>query len=240
MEKIIARTVDLETTDFPPAGGVIELGYVDSILERDISGPWKVSDPSVKLFQKFFDPGEEKKLSLEALSTHHIQEHQFRGCTSSSELEDYVYDSNPNILVAHAADFEKSFIPTRPGVFWVDTYKVALRAFPDFVRHHNQFLRYAFALDLSEHLSMPPHRACPDAYTTSHIFNHLLNSGVATLKQMIEWSREPPYVTKFTFGKYFGKKIEEVPLDYLQWILSQKGFDEGVRAACNRVLEALK
>ncbi len=234
MERITVRTVDLETTDFPPEGGVIELGYVDSILERDNpDNPWRVADPIANRFQKFFDPGPDKKMTLEALATHHIKEHEYRGQTPASELNDYVYEGGPNILVAHAADFEKSFIENRNPIYWIDTHKVALRLYADFKRHSNQYLRYALDLDLSDAESHPPHRAQPDAYTTAHLF-HVMLAG-APLRTMIEWSAKPPYLTKFTFGKHFGKKFEEVEKSYLQWILGQD-FDEGTKAACRRVL----
>lgn len=235
MERIIVRTADLETTAFPPEGAVIELGYVDSLLGREnVDSPWVTIEPIAKKFQKFFDPGPEKEMDMEARATHHIKEHEYRGQTPSSELNDYVYDGNPNILVAHSADFEKSYIQTRTGVYWVDTHKVALRLFPDFKRHNNQFMRYALGLDLSDDESHPPHRAQPDAYTTAHIFLAMLDR--ASLRQMIEWSMKPPYLTKLTFGKHFGVKFEDAPSDYLRWVLSQTGFDEGTMAACRRVL----
>ncbi len=237
MEQITVRTVDLETTDFPPEGAVVELGYVDTVLERyDSSVRWSVKTSITNKTQMFLDPGPEKQMSLEARATHHIGEHEYRGAKSASELNDLVYVGGPNILAAHAADFEKSYIETRPGVFWVDTYKVALRLFPDFKRHSNQFMRYALGLDLADDDSMPPHRALPDAFTTANLFMAMLTLDGCTLKQMIQWSSEPPYITKFSFGKYFGQKIEEAPRDYLQWILGQQSFDPGVVAACQRVL----
>jgi exodeoxyribonuclease X len=238
LERIVARTLDLETTGLPQDGaGVVELGYVDSILERE--GPmerWKVLEPIANKFAMFFDPGPEKQMSMEARSTNHILEEDYRGKTPVEELEEYVYKGSPNILVAHSASFEQAFIQTRPGVFWVDTHKVALRLFPDFKHHNNQFMRYALNLVLSSDESMPPHRALPDAFTTAHIFITMLNYGDVTLRQMIEWSMKPAYITRFSFGKYRGEKYEDVPQDYLQWILTQKDFDEGTHAACRRVL----
>ncbi len=64
----------------------------------------------------------------------------------------------------------------------------------------------------------------------------MLGTGIASLRQMIEWTTEPPYLTKFSFGKYFGQKFEDVPRDYLQWVVNQPGFDPGTLAACRRVL----
>lgn len=235
MERIIVRTADLETTDFPPEGAVIELGYVDTLLERENPEvPWKVTEPIAQKFQKFFDPGPDKQMTIEARSVHHIQENEYRGQSPSSGLNDCVYNGSPSILVAHSADFEKSFIETRTGTYWVDTYKVALRLYPDFKRHNNQFMRYALRLDLADADSHPPHRALPDAFTTAHLFMVMLDA--VPLRQMIEWSAKPPYMTKLAFGKHFGVKFEDAPKDYLQWILGQSNFDEGTKAACRRVL----
>ena len=68
---------------------------------------------------------------------------------------------------------------------------------------------------------------------TAHILERALEK--ATVAELAQWSDEPPYLTKLTFGKHFGKKFSEVPRDYLEWILRQE-FDAGVIAAAKREL----
>ncbi len=73
---------------------------------------------------------------------------------------------------------------------------------------------------------MPPHRAGPDAYVTAHILLALLQ--VATVEEMVEWTKEPRLLPRLTFGKYKGKKWSDVEVDdgYLRWILRQDDMSE--------------
>jgi exodeoxyribonuclease X len=238
-ERQLVRTLDLETTDFPPEADVIEAGYVDSMIECDepLEGAdkqWRISGPIIQRAQQsFFKP--DRECTIKAKATHHIDESEYRHAPHHTEAPHFILHDDPKILVAHNADFEKQFIQVPEGTFWVDTYKVALRLYPDFEGHSNQFLRYALGIELGSE-AMPPHRALPDSYVTAHVFATMLGGNGATLKQMIKWSAAPPYLTKIGFGKHFGVRFDEAPKSYLNWILSQQDFDPAVVAACRRVL----
>ena len=45
---------------------------------------------------------------------------------------------------------------------------------------------------------------------------------VATVDQLVMWTMEPKLLPKMTFGKHRGSAWAEVPLDYLQWMTSQR------------------
>lgn len=229
--RLLIRTVDLESTDFPPEGEILEAGYVDSVLEREHEeAPWSVIVTVKNKHQKFFKP--DKECTIDARATHHIHPSEYANAEHHSLMPAWVLEGAPNILCAHNAPFEQHFIQHE---FWIDTYKVALRLYPDFPRHTNQYLRYALGLELGEE-AMPPHRATPDAFTTAHILACMLQSEAKpTVKQMIAWTRDLPYLTRIGFGEHFGKKFEEVPRSYLTWVLG-KDFDPEVHAACRRAL----
>lgn len=229
------RTFDLETTDLPEKGGVvIEAGYVDSIYEREHEeAPWVPINIAHRVSQQFFDPGN-NPMSIEARATHHIKDKDLRDKPPHTEAPAWVIGATQiQIFAAHNAEFEMKYVTIPEDSFWIDTYKVALRLFPDMDRHNNQYLRYALGLTLDDELSMPPHRALPDAYTTAHILARMLE--MCSIKEAVSWSRELPYLTKITFGAHFGKKYDEVPASYLRWVLSQE-FDAATHAACRRTL----
>ena len=56
-----------------------------------------------------------------------------------------------------------------------------------------------------------------------------------TFKEMVEISKNPPYLTTIKFGKHYGKKFTEAPQDYLEWIL-RSDMEEGVKLAAQRAL----
>lgn len=234
METKIARVTDLETTAFPPDAVVCEAAYVDVELTRaDAGEEWAVAAPeSWVTKESLFDIGEHE-MSIEALSVHHITKDACRGAPHHSLAADFVREGRPALYVAHNAEFEKQFIPTGEGEWWIDTYKVALRLFQDFSKHNNQYLRYALGVQLDPERAQPPHRALPDAYVTAHLFAHMVT--LAPVRDMIRWSMEPPYITKVTFGKHIGMKWDEVPASYARWCLAQD-MDAGVLEACRRRL----
>lgn len=54
-----------------------------------------------------------------------------------------------------------------------------------------------------------------------------------TVEQMIVWTRQPKLLPSMPFGKHRGMKWNEVPLDYLQWVVRQDEMDPDV-AWCTR------
>jgi len=117
------------------------------------------------------------------------------------------------------------------GSRWIDTWKCALRLYPDAPRHTNQVLKYYLGISDNE-LHHPPHRALPDCYVTAEILKIMLEQ--KSVEDMIRVSNEPPYLTKIGFGKHAGEKFKDLPASYLDW-LSKQDMDEGVMAAVKRV-----
>lgn len=213
------RVIDFETTGLPPDASVCEAAFVD------LAG----NPPSINRdWRTFVQPTTE--MSLEALATHHITVAEANDSGIPwADAERILNKTALTVFVAHNADFEKVFF-NPDGSRWIDTWKVALRLWPDAPRHTNQVLRYFLELEVGVR-AMPPHRALPDAWVTAHILMRAFES--ATIDQMIQWSDEPAYLTKLSFGKHRGKKFSEVPRDYLQWLLRQD-MDPGVLAAARR------
>jgi len=232
MPTITVRTVDLETTGFPPEADIVEAGFVDILFTRvKEADPWAVLDRDARNEQRFFKP--DREICLEARATHHITDNELEGAEHHSEALNFILDGNVDVMCAHNAAFEMQFIPFE---YWIDTYKVALRLYPDSDKHNNQYLRYMLGLDLDPKLCMPPHRANPDAYTTSRILLRMLQEPDASINKFISWSKKPIYLTKIGFGKHAGQKFVDLPKDYLNWIIRQNDMDEAVIAAARRVL----
>ena len=218
----IIRVIDFETTGLPPDASVCEAAFVDvNASPTFLMGKWHhLVQPTTPM-------------SLGARATHHITDDEIAetGITWKDACG-FLAEETPDIYAAHNADFEKAFFNPE-GSRWIDTWKVALRLWPESPSHSNQVLRYYLNLIVGSE-AMPPHRALPDAWVTAHIL--IAAAQVTSLDGMLKWSDEPPYLTKLTFGKHRGQLFSAVPKDYLEWIIKQD-MEPGVIAAARRELQ---
>jgi exodeoxyribonuclease X len=83
---------------------------------------------------------------------------------------------------------------------------------------------------------MPAHRAMCDVMVTAAIFDRLREC--FSIERMIEIESEPAHTPRINFGKYRGTKWEDVPGDYLQWILSKDDFDHDITFRAMQELKA--
>ena len=227
--KYILRIIDFETTGLPTEDNehsVCEFAFVDVCAETR-----EVLQSHGQLVKPTTD------MDIEAQATHHISPEQAQSGLPWEKAEqillrESVTDQTVIIYVAHNADYEKKFF-NPDGAKWIDTYKVALRFYPDAPRHTNQVMKYYLGIaDRPEH--HPPHRALPDCVVTADVL--LAMAQLASFNEMIHVSKQPPYLTRIAFGKHRGEKFEDLPHDYLKWLSGQSDMDEGVQAAVQRVL----
>lgn len=241
---MLIRVIDFECTGLePPAAAICEIGWCDVAV--------RVADPTTGLMQPtigdpmsfLVNPGH--PMPPEARAVHHISdadiEFQAAYQSPAEGLRALVEGQKPDYFVAHYAKYEQQFFDGA-GIPFICTYKVALRFWPDAPAHSNQVLRYWLpglhdAIDCLE-LAAPPHRAAPDAYVTAHILAHMILEGKADLETMARWSAGPPLLPKITFGKHFGKKWEDVPTDYLDWIVFKSDMDGDIKANAKHHLKA--
>lgn len=205
----IFRCIDFETTGIPSAEdkhAIVEIGAIDLIVTE---GSMILSDEA---FTTLCDPG--RPIPHEAMAVHHITDDMVKGATGSvADL------GNPDFFVAHNADYERQFFPT--AIPFICTYKAALRLWPEATSHSLQFLRYHLALPVDANLCQPPHRAGPDAYLGAVLMRRILQEGRATIDEMVRWSDGHALLPRCPLFKHKGKKWEDVPTDYLDWIVNK-------------------
>lgn len=220
----IARILDFETSGTePPEAEVCEVGICDLDVEaKTIQMPrsWLCS---VRAMQP------------EVRAVHHLS---LADCASQAPFDPAsLLADGVTVFAAHFAEFEcRFFTPTVPMIC---TYKAALRVWPEAPGHSNGVLRYWLeerGLIAPEHaLTMPPHRAGPDAYVTAHILLALLNAG-ATGREMAAWTREPALLPKCPIGKFRGKPWAEVERGFLEWMCRQADMDHDLKWNADREL----
>lgn len=180
------RVIDLETTGTEPSAEIIEFGRTDVVIQE---GRVDVERPLSRLYRPLHG------IPPETMAVHHITEADFTDDTpvcTPDRLRLAVWGGGaPDVLVAHNCDFERQFVTeaATDNLPWICAYKVALHVWPEAPRHSNQVLRYWRGLNLDPALSMPPHRAGPDAWVTAHVLTELIKE--ASMDQMIEWTMVP-------------------------------------------------
>lgn len=218
---ITYRAIDFETTGIPTETdkhAIVEIGWCD-LADGVLSLPQSV----------LCDPG--RPIPHEAMAVHHITDDMVKGATGNVGVL-----GTPDFFVAHNADYERQFIDT--DVPFICTYKVALRLWPDAPSHGLQFLRYELGLPAPEHVAMPPHRAAPDAYLCAVLMQRILAFQGANVEDMVRWSNGPALLPRIPFGKHRGAKWEDVPTDYLDWIVNKSDLDRDAKANAKHHLKA--
>lgn len=229
------RVIDLETNGMAPPDEVLEAGWCDLTLKDD---RWSVDLPESRMFGA-------PVLKPDARAVHHIQPWEIEGqppfwppfITRDAEAAGAI------ILAAHAWHFEAQWIPAaelgqlRPLCTW----KAALRIWPDAPSHSNFGLRYWLEdqglVTIAHELTMPPHRAGPDAYVTAHLLQVML--AFETARQMVAWTKEPALYPRCPIGEkqgWKGKPWADVDGGFLYWITQQAGMEFDIRWCAQREL----
>ncbi len=206
LPKPLLRIIDLETTgDSFTNGGVVELGWQD--LTPDADGVWKIEGaPGAMLIRPAF------AISAVTSAIHHIVDEDVADAPSWIEAAPAVLQSAGVLaLAAHRAAFEQRWCSNQltGRARWICTYKCALRLWPDSPTHSNQGLRYWRRPDgLDRAISLPAHRAGPDAYVTAHHLRDML--ALASLDQLLAWSSEPALLVRVPAGPMRGRRWQEL------------------------------
>jgi len=217
------RVLDTETTGIPTdedRQALVEVGRCD------LSSALVVGDPEAMLVNP------RRPIPPEAKAVHHITDEDVAGAPPIDRALIWLGEGAPTLYAAHNADFDRQFFGTRDTPI-ICTYKVALRFWPDLPSHGNQFLRYYLELPVDRVKADPPHRAGPDSYVTAHLLARIMVEATArgiSTDRMLAWSKGPPLFHKVAFGKHRGMLWQDLPSDYLRWILDKSDMDDNTKA----------
>jgi DNA polymerase III epsilon subunit-like protein len=222
--------LDTETTGSGPADRICQIAF-------KIKGGYTVNE--------LFNPG--MPISIDAMTVHHITNEMvldrpaFRNSDTWNKLRDLV-NSDGYIIVAHNAPFDVDMLK-KEGIESknvICTLKLARYFDKDGVipKYGLQYLRYYLKLNVDAF----PHTALGDILVLEALFDRIYAKAVVefgddTVAKMIELSSKPVLYRRMPFGKHKGLKMEEVSLDYLQW-LSGTDLEEDLRYTIEQYLGA--
>ena len=227
---MLLRVIDFEFTNEPTEedpGALVEAGFTDIYFDEDgieLTRPWAA----------ICRPG--RPIPPASMAVHHITDEEaaagippghafmrFMGTDGETQRPDYFVSHN---VTAEQGFFKGNDIP------WICTYRAALRLWPDEESHKLQHLRYSLGLKINQKLGLPAHRAGPDSYVGAGIMAAILERMMnqVDLKTLVRWSKGAPLFTKLSFGKHKGQRYDEVPTDYLYWIIDKSEMGSDVKA----------
>src|SRR3989344_8529225 len=184
------------------------------------------------------------KIPPEASAVHHITNKMVAGKPSFHESGDLIkikklFEDKDTVVVAHNAPFDLAMIGKENIVplNFICTLRLArhLDKGEKIERYNLQYLRYLLELEIDA----TAHDAMGDVLVLEKLYERLKNKIMAeeglaeneAIERMIEISSHPSLLHTFKFGKYNGKRIEEVmQIDkgYLEWLLAQKLNGDGI------------
>jgi len=175
---------------------------------------------------ELFNPG--MPITIDAMTVHHITNEMvldkppFRNSDTWRQLQDLI-KSDGSVMVAHNAAFDVDMLK-KEGIepkSVICTLKLARYFDKEGVipRYSLQYLRYYLNLNIDA----TPHTALGDILVLEALFKRIhakavVEFGDDAVSKMIEVSSRPVLYRRMPFGKHKGLKMEEVPLDYLQWL----------------------
>lgn len=226
----VIRVLDFETTGMEATDKVCEVGTCDLVREPD---GWIVGEPNATLCGVEVMPPEVR-------AVHHITLAETHGFAAFDPGAFWIDAMAADVVViaAHNVEFEAQFLG-EPRLPLLCTYKAALRVWPQAPSHSNGALRY-WLEDKGEirpdhALTMPPHRAGPDAYVTAWLLKALLRR--VSANEMVRWTREPRLLPRCPIGKFRGKPWSEVEGGFLGWMLNQADMEADLKWNARRELD---
>lgn len=199
-----------------------------------------LNQPISEMFDELYKP--EVPISVESQAVHHITPKMVEDKPLFFKSSDYenvkkLFENPKTILVAHNAKFDVGMMAKEDITCsqTIDTLKIVRYLDPDMkiARHNLQYLRYLLELDNDINEKIQAHDAKGDVLILEKLFTRLFTKlkeqekldDIQTLERMIEISKNPSLITKFTFGKHSGTKVADVALSdrgYLEWLLNTK------------------
>ncbi len=190
-------------------------------------------------FHALLNPG--MPIPPDSTAIHNITDEMVKDApTFAEKIDEFLaFCSGESVLIAHNNDgFDKHFLHEEfmraergaPPFRYLDTLKWARKYRPDLPRHSLQFLREIYGFEANN-----AHRALDDVIMLHQIFSEMIDD--LDLETIIKLLESNGGIDRMPFGKYRGKPLEEVPQDYLAWLLESGALDKPQNAELKEALE---
>lgn len=206
---------DTETTGIKTdKDRIVELAAYDPVLDRS--------------FEMLINPG--CPIPAEASAVHHISDEMVaESPTFDIVAAEFIkFCEGDVVLIAHNNDnFDLPIMRSEfkrhqvemPEWKFLDSLKWARRYRADLPRHTLQFLREIYGISANN-----AHRALDDVKVLYQMFSYMIDD--LPIDDVMLLINKPIDILHMPFGKYQGKPLQEVPADYLKWLIGSGAFEK--------------
>ncbi|EDZ63717.1 exonuclease [Sulfurimonas gotlandica GD1] len=216
--------LDVETTGLEEIDRVCSIGIV-----------WSEDGENRTIYELV---NEGKKIPSLASSINHITNEMLKGKPKFQESEAYKlltqHNNEDTTIVGHNIKFDLAMLKKSGFNFIgeiIDTLRVTKHLVSECEQFSLQFLRYELKLYKEEKELLQAHHALSDATIAKNLYEYLLE--IQPKEKLAKLSFENVLLSKFGFGKYNGRYIEEICMcdrGYLDWMLANiLDLDEDLR-----------
>jgi len=190
---------------------------------------------------------EGKKIPSLASSINHITNEMLKEKGKLKDSNAYKFllkhNNETTTIVGHNVKFDIEMLQ-RVGFNFlgevIDTLRVTKHLIPECELFSLQFLRYELKLYKLEKDKVDAHHALGDAQVIKNLYEYHLE--MQTKDRLAELSFKNVLISKFEFGKYKGRYIEEISMldrGYMEWMLANiTKLDEDLHYSLQYYLEA--
>ncbi|BBF78281.1 DUF3820 family protein [Acinetobacter ursingii] len=198
----------------------------------------KLSLDKSQLFDQLYQVNQ--PISYAAMAVHHILESDLvdQPLYTSFELP-----ADTTYIIGHNVDYDMAAI-ARCGVETQDikaicTLALARKVWPQADAHNISALIYLISKgsDKARELLKGAHRADADIILTANILMHIVHHlNIHNIDDLYLASEQARIPTKINFGKHKGSLIQDLPHDYINWLLRQDDLDPYLKKALEKTL----
>lgn len=227
------QTIILDTETHTLNGLPIEIAYAPIEIENG-----KLSLDKKKIFDQLYQVGQ--PISFAAMAVHHILESDLADQPSYKEFK---LPSETTYIIGHNVDYDIAAI-ARCGVDTsklkpICTLALARHVWEDAEAHNISALIYLISKgsEKAREMLKGAHRADADIILTANILMHIIHQlNIENIEQLYIASEQARIPKSITFGKHKGTSIQDLPADYIQWLLRQDDLDSYLRKALENKL----
>lgn len=223
------QAIILDTETHTLNGLPIEIAYAPIQIENA-----KLSLVRQQMFDQLYSIGDEK-ISYAAMAVHHILEADLQG---QPDYREFKLPTETRYIIGHNVDYDIRALQqcgvNTDHIQAICTLALARRVWPDAEAHNISALIYLISQgsDKARTMLKGAHRADADIILTANILMHIVHKlNIQNIEELYIASEDARIPRTINFGKHRGTAIQDLPADYIQWLLRQEDLDPYLRKA---------